>query len=170
MRHGLTRSTFVLITTLALAACGGDEGDGDCEGPTCPGGDDDLGTMSATVTGDVSESFSGEGFFIADDVDNSWGFYLGDDDENASAIWFWGEGGRPGTGTRTLTLDGTTGGWYVHGGTGAFYWAESGTVSITTSSASRMVGSFDFTGTDMNGGEVSIEGTFNVPNWTDQLN
>ncbi len=166
-RHTFVRSTFVLITALAFAACG-DDGD-DCEGPTCPGGGDDLGSLSATVSGDVSDSFSGEGFFAMDEDEDTWGIYMGGTDEDDSAVWFWGNGGQPGTGTHTLTLEGETGGWYVNGETGDFYYAESGTLTITTSNGNRVAGSFDFTASDLGEGEVTVEGTFSAPNWTDEI-
>lgn len=94
---------------------------------------------------------------------------MGGEGDGDSAVWFWGEGSRPGTGTITLTAEGENGGWYVNGDTDAFFWAESGTLTITTSNDSRVAGSFDFTGTDLEGGEVTVEGTFSAPNWTDEL-
>ena len=158
-RHTFMRSAFLFTTVFALAACGDDDDNG-----TGPDGNDDLGTLNASVTGDVSETVSG-GAIFAEDPDGSWGLFMGGDEDDESAIWFAGEGGRPSTGTHAFDVNSEdVGAFYVHGATGNFYFAEEGELVITQSSDSRVVGNFEFTGVDLEGATVSVEGSFNAPN------
>lgn len=157
-RHTFVRSMFLLATAVVFSACGDDDDNG-----TGPGGNE-LGSMSATVTGDVSESFSGTAFYSGDEVDG-WGIYMGGEDETDSGVWIVGqEGARPTTGTHQLSMDGDVGGFYWQGSSEVFYFAEGGTVHITTSNSDRVAGTFEFTGSDLEGGSVVVEGTFNAPN------
>ena len=161
IRHTFVRSTFLFLTTLAFAACDddgtgpGDIGDGN--------GDDQIGEFTASISGDVSESATGGTFFSVDES-GSWGIFLGGEETDDSAVWLFGEGGRPGTGTHTFDVDTDLGAFYVHGATGTAYFADAGTVTVTQSSTTRVTGSFQFTASDIEGGTVTVSGSFNAPN------
>lgn len=165
------RFLLVLPLALALAACDSNDGGGG-PGGGGPGGDDGPGgglpggtlgesSVSVTEAGPFNSSFTGGAFFVFDDEAE-------DDEEVFSIVLYAGSlmsptqtfqemvvinwvGNRPGTGTYPFTLDASDGGAF--GGyvkpvesMPVSIAAEEGTVTITSSSTSRVEGSFTFSG------------------------
>lgn len=159
-RHTFMRSAFLFTTVFAFAACGDDDDNGTGPGN---GNGEEIGELDAEVSGLVDETVTG-GALIFVDADGSWTLAMGEqEDEDGSAIWFGGEGGRPTTGTHTFDLDSDWGAFYIHGPSGDLYLAEEGVLTVTHSSSSRLAGSFEFTAAHFEGtGDVTVEGSFDA--------
>lgn len=164
------RLLFTLLLVLPIAACDSD-GDGDGNGN---GGN--IGSATVTVTGDVQDSYSGSAFFTVDpdDTDIDFGLALFDGAIATAGqgrfVAIGGEGDRPAAGTYPLNT-----GTSVYGGAYANFTsqtnfrsvvAESGTLTITTSSSTRLAGSISFTGSVVTqtgtSGTASVEATFDA--------
>lgn len=170
--------TVATVTALTLVACGGDD---DGVGPDP--GEEPVGSFSATISGDVSASLSGEalhGETVIDDEtgDQGWVAVMGfQETETTSAIMLVRLAGRPGPGTYSLDdltsgegLDASEWGAFVVVATGgqsiAFSgFSTTGTVTITSSSADHVEGSFTIQATGFASGSqtelsVTAQGEF----------
>ncbi len=91
--------SMALVLPFAVTACGDDSTGPDDQG---------TGTFSATVSGDVSDNFSGEAFFgegtDPDTGETGWILWLttSESETTGKAVYFVREGSRPGTGTHSL--------------------------------------------------------------------
>jgi hypothetical protein len=168
------RLLFTLLLVLPLAACDSDsDGDGDGDGG---GNGPNIGSSTVTVTGDVQASYSGSAFFTVDpdDSDVDFGLALFEGAITTAGqgrfVAIGGEGSRPAVGSYPLDT-----GSSVYGGAYADFTdqtnfrsvvAESGTLTITSSSSDRIAGSISFTGSVVTqsgiGGTASVEATFNA--------
>ncbi len=168
---------MALVSGLALVACSSDD-------PTNPGGGGSggggTGSFSATVTGGVTASFSGVAVQAEEDIGTGqlgWIIGLGDPSADASnLIAFVLNGSRPGPGTYQLidlatAPDFLPGEWIAFltlggGMTTVSYlgFSVSGTVTITSSSAELVEGSYNFQVSD--GGQppvvATVTGTFSA--------
>ena len=163
-----TRSLLALAAlALTVSACGSD-------GPTGNDGGGN-GSFTGTISGDISMSVTGEAMFGTSATNNSFGFVLGNDD--AGIIFGRETTGLLGVGTHTVydlvngdeadapasQLVGVIG--ITSGGTDHICFAQGGTVTVTSSTASRMTGSLNVTAECLAGeGQppraVTIAGTF----------
>lgn len=151
-----TSRCFGLAFLLAVAACGGDD----------PAGLDDnnaAGTFQASVTGAITGSFSGNATFLSQAND---AFGLGLFTSATTGQQFVQvnreNGGRPGTGTFTIH-DGSSGGQFIALASiqGVGITSNSGTMTITSSSASEIQGQISYQGTiSGGGGNVTITASF----------
>jgi len=155
--------TFCLALVLGAAACGGsstDEG-----GPGNP-----TGTFSATVTGAASANLSGEAAASTVPGTGRWGITLGVGEPQW--IVFLASGQRPLPGTYpvlapVLVFQMTEPAFSASVQTGGYSSME-GTLTLTSSSPTRVVGSFQFTaerGTVGNPEVVQVQGTFDAINY-----
>ncbi len=158
---------MALVSALALVACSSDD-------PTDPGGGN--GSFNATVTGGVTASFSGvaiQGEAQVEPGQQGWVLLLGDVSTGANSIFIVHFGSRPTNGTYQLIdlIQGfVPGDWgsvlFLGDGTTISYAGFSlhGTVTITSSSAELVAGTFDFQVSD--GGQpmvvVTVTGTFSA--------
>ncbi len=153
-----------LVSALALVACSNDD-------PTDPGIGIPAGTFTATLTGDFTESFSGAAIQGEVLVNTSpvWILELGASNSIFLAI----NGARPPNGTYQITADLTdwpAGEWIGnltldHGpADGYFGGITSGTVTITSSSAELVEGSYNFQVSDGNTNPVvaTVTGSFSA--------
>ncbi len=154
---------MALVSALALVACSSDD-------PTDPGGGN--GSFNATVTGGVTGSFSGvAGQAEVDDIGTGqlgWILALGDFSGASNLIAVALHGSRPGPGTYQL-INVLTAGNFLPGewfaflvlGDGTiesyFGFSVSGTVTITSSSAELVAGTYDFQVSD--GGTPAVVAT-----------
>ncbi len=151
-----------LVSALALVACSSDD-------PTNP--DVANGTFTATLTGDFTESFSGAAIQGEVLVNTSpvWILELGASNSIFLAI----NGARPPNGTYQITADLTdwpAGEWIGnltldHGpADGYFGGITSGTVTITSSSAELVEGSYNFQVSDGNTNPLlaTVTGSFSA--------
>jgi hypothetical protein len=152
---------FVIFGLFFFWGCGDDE-------PTGPGLD---GTFTATISGDMSKSFSGNAWFWSGVVEGETGFVLwlfsdSDNQDMDEAIWFAREGTtRPGTGQYVISNYQTWGddnwnpqhftAWFSQQGTQA--WSVAGSLTITTSASNRFAGSFQFQATGYTSQNVENE-------------
>ncbi len=142
----------VLSTGLFLAGCGGDGG-GDVVGPG-----DDFGTFSVTVSGDINTTVSGSNALHTADFGPPWSVSLNSTEISLSIVK---SSGRPEPGTYSLTAEG--GETYALVQVESFSGASvSGTLTINSSSANQVSGSFDFTAVTSAGVEmqITVTGTF----------
>lgn len=138
--------------TFSLTACDSNDDDND------NGGGTNVGNSSVTVTGDITDSFSGNAYFVVDEEDEDVNFAIAlisgaiTNPNSGQVVALGRDGGRPGTGTYTIDTEGTNtdfhGGYTNYEDESDFSGvvADSGTLQITSSSASRIVGTFTFTG------------------------
>src|SRR5690606_9144513 len=136
------------------AACDSD-GDDDDNG----NGNGQIGNASVTVSGDIEATFSGgNAFFFVDDEDDDLGFGIGlfsgaiTNPTAGQSVGFGRDGGRPAPGTYAIDAEDAgvefTGGYVNYEGTGGdptgatVVVAQTGTLTITSSSNDRVVGSF----------------------------
>ena len=145
-----------LVSAVALVACSSDD-------PMDPVIGIPAGTFTATVTGDVTASFSGAAVQgeAAGPLDwQGWLLVLGDSTSGNNAVFVSYLGARPPNGTyQLIDIAGTAvwdedGEWIgalvLGGGTNFSYIGAtgSGTVTITSSSADLVEGTYDFQVTD----------------------
>ena len=138
-----------------------------------PGGAAGAGTFNANVTGHVTNSFSGEAN-SAPGAPSGWGIALGTGAPPSIVITTF-ESERPSVGTYPIVESVLAPGasetvffasFVAEPGTGS-YTSTSGTLTIQSSSASSVVGSFSFQaqrGTVGNPLVVNVQGTFNATN------
>ena len=158
----------LLAAVLTLAGCK--------EGPAGPDNTDLVGAFDATISGGFSASLTGSALSFTQQ-----GAYLirmDDTEVNGlpGAIGLFYLGGRPPVGSYPVSAGQATSGGFVAiaitgqnaNQNGLAFEAESGTVTITESNASRVQGSFDLTGTGYRGNspadkfEVEITGQFDA--------
>jgi len=151
-----TRHALALTSLVMLAACGG--------GPTPP--KPSTGGFTATVSGAASKSLSGQAGFLV--TTNFFSIAL-NNSAGSGSIQFSRLAGVPAAGT--YQLDGnaqqTSGGFVAlySGGGQENYVSSTGTLTIESSAADRIKGSFSFTGTGGTSGSatVTVTGTFDAP-------
>jgi hypothetical protein len=148
-----------LLFAFTFTACDSDGDDDNGNG----NGNGTVGDASVTVSGDLTDSFSGNAFFLVDENNGELDFALVlssgaiTSPNQGRFVALQREGDRPVPGTYTIdTDDGTEvtfNGGYLNFEespgeiSGAlFVSADSGTLEITSSSADRVVGTFTFTG------------------------
>ncbi|HEX7070943.1 MAG TPA: hypothetical protein VF190_09065 [Rhodothermales bacterium] len=170
LQHILILLCFVAGSAL-LAGCdsGGDDGNGDGNGN---GNGNGNSTFEVQITGEgIDESFEGTAV---------WG--TGEDPETgedafvlvmvagtgttSNAVYFYRASDRPGEGTYELVdiqgevLDGFQAIAFLNN---VIFGATGGTLTISSSSSSRVAGSFSFPAINpVNQAEVTVEGTFNA--------
>ena len=168
---------MALVSALALVACSSDD-------PTGNGGGN--GSFNATVTGGVAGSFSGvaaQGEGPVEAGQQGWILALGDVTTSANSIVVARLGTRPPVGTYQL-IDLVSAGAFLPGDWGGFLFlvgptdisyfgfSVSGTVTITSSSADRVEGTFDFQVSDggnppvvatVTGSFIAVGGVVNLP-------
>lgn len=163
---------FSLFLILSFAACdSADDGDGDGNG----GGV--LGDANVTIDGDVEGSLSGSAVFGMDAPNNNFGIALFEGDFIATPtgefVFIGYEGGRPGEGEYQISNDESDSvfvGVYTSDASnptgGTLISAQNGTLTITSSSSDRVVGSFTFTGPVFSGtgtqGTATVAGSFDA--------
>jgi hypothetical protein len=141
---------MALALPFALSACGDDS--------TGPDDDQGAGTFSATVSGGVSDSFSGQAFFgegtDPDTDETGWVLWLttSESETSGQAIYFVRQGTRPGTGTHSLAdiendelAAGAIGAMmidYESDSFGGVFVSTGGSLVLSESDNDRMKGSF----------------------------
>jgi hypothetical protein len=154
------RTQSVVLLAAACVACS--------ESPTRSGNDNDdvntAGSYTASVTGAVTRNIQGPAVFTSRPGDLG-AVGLGTPGGNMILISRYGSG-RPGTGTYAIT-DGANNGWHAsyHSDThpAAFFSGE-GQLKITSSTPTRVQGSFSFTAFQWADPavQVTLTGTFNA--------
>ena len=149
---------LALIGTVAVAGCGSDDGDRGF-------GPGNQGSMSATVTGDVTATLSGIAAFSVYDDGGTDVFELllmsGSLVDATHVIAFSREGSRPANGTYPIgDAAGNMYGTFYIDATGATFIFTGGSVTITSSGAGGVSGTFTVQGVDVDLNTVSITGTF----------
>lgn len=162
---------FSLFLALTFAACDSD-GDGDSNGNG--NGNSDIGNANVTISGDVSGSFSGSAIFGADAEDGT-GFTIVLFDQTITTlatgqfVAMGTDGERPSPGQYDFeAASGVSfgGGYFSSDGstTGTIVSAQSGTLTITSSSSDQVSGNFTFTGQAISNGGVAgtatVSGSF----------
>lgn len=150
----LIAPTFVLALVLALvlSACGSDD-------PTGPG-EGASGTFQATLSGDVTASLTGGAMFTTVPGE-AFVLNFSTGDASGSMGIELEELGRPGTGT--IQLGSSTSGAYGYGVVGnTLFFSESGSVTITSSSSTALVGTFQFEAQTPTADEITVTGTFSA--------
>jgi len=155
-----------LALLLFLGACGSDSS----SNPT-----DQPGSFTATVTGDFTADLSGLATSTGGSGTGGWGIVLGPGSQQSITILTPGND-RPAAGTypimrgvQAITAPGTpfAASLTVAAGTGSFSSSE-GSLTITSSSSTRVVGTFYFEadrGTVGNPEIVNVEGSFSTQNF-----
>jgi hypothetical protein len=152
------------LTSLALlAGCG--------DGPTPPKPKPSAGNFTATVSGAASKTLSGEAGFVV--TPNTFSIALSNS-SGVGYIQFSRLAGIPAVGTYQLDANaqqnsGVFGAIYS-GGAQENYVSSGGTLTVATSSADRVTGSFAFTGLGGTSGTatVTITGSFDAPRLSGQ--
>ncbi len=161
----LSLACFLLV----LSACDSG-GNDDREGP-----DDFVGSAQVTLAGALNDTFSGSAVFVPEDTG---GFIItlvnggpmAPAGNNFKAVSFVGFEDDEPSGTRVLGGDEGIYTLYTvveSGKATVIVNADAGSVTFTTSSANRLVGTFEFTGTALDGdldelGEVTLKGQFDA--------
>ena len=154
----MSRGALALTSLALLAACG--------DGPTPPRPEPSAGSFTATVSGAASKSLSGQAGFVV--TTNFFSIALSNSSGNGS-IQFSRLAGVPATGTYQLDASAAqnSGAFAAiySGGAQENYVSTGGSLTITASSADRVKGSFNFTGTGGTSGTatVTITGSFDAP-------
>lgn len=153
----VTASGAIALTSLVLlTACGGE--------PTSP--KTQPGSFTATVSGAASKSLSGQAGFLV--TTNLFSISL-NNGAGTGSIQFSRLAGVPAAGTYQLDANAQqNSGAFVaiySGGAQENYVSTTGTLTITSSSADRIKGTFSFTGTGGTSGSatVTVTGGFDAP-------
>jgi hypothetical protein len=156
-----TASALALASFALVTACGGGN---DCCGPK-----PQPGTFSANVAGASSATLSGNAGFVL--TSNILTIALSSS-SGSSSIQLTRMGGLPASGSYQIDPNaspssGAFVATYAGGGTNNFA-GTSGTVTISSSAADRVRGSFNFTATGGTSGTatVTVSGTFDAPQLT----
>ena len=163
---GLIRRPSGLATAAVLLVATASTGCGDGTGPE---GDADLGSFSVTVTGDAELTASGDGVFHGPGAEGSWFATINSPEISMTIL---SGSGRPSPGTHQLAGSGEDGS-FGEGETGISLQfqegevnfsgeSDSGTLTIDSSSADRVSGSFSFDAVSFGGEQiqVTVTGTF----------
>lgn len=181
--------TLTLILGAALVtACGGDD-DKNPTGPGNGGGTDVNGSFAAEVSGDFADDFAGEAGFASVNTNDERGFFIAlstpdSVESNVAAIIFVREDHTiPGNGTYTIASDSETAtasqfvvtGVFENAQQGYLCGSTGGSVTVTSSAATRVRGSFAMTMdcVDVETFEeiaVEVEGTFDSRGGVTQTN
>jgi hypothetical protein len=152
-----TRRAFALTTLVLLTACGGGDG------PTPP--KPQSGSFTATVTGAASKTLSGQaGFLVTTNL-----FSIALNNNAGGSIQFSRLAGVPAEGTYQLDANAPqNSGAFVaiySGGGQENYVSTTGSLTVTSSSADRIRGTFSFTGAGGTSGSasVTVTGSFDAP-------
>lgn len=147
---------LAVLATLALGC--GDDGSG-------PNGGN--GSHSITVSGDATASLSGNAYFQVTTVDPDTYFGIALTDASPTSetfnhfLYIDRDGGRPGPGTYTVGVEaGNIDAGLMMDDGATLWYATAGSVTITSSSASGVNGTFSFTAEDFGGNTVTITGSF----------
>lgn len=156
---GLAAAAVLFVAT----ACTGSDGGTGLEG------DAELGSFSVTVTGDAEMTASGEGVFHSTGAQGSWSATITSPEISMAIV---SGSGRPATGTHQLAGSGEDGA-FGDGETGVSLQFQqgqidfsgesvSGTLTIDSSTADRVSGSFLFNAVSTAGEQiqVTVTGTF----------
>jgi len=150
-----------LALAFLLSSCGGDDD------PSGPNGDPQgtLGTFSATFTGDIAATTSGSAIF-ASIQGEGFGLSFTSSTQSATFTIARNTSGRPGQGSVNIG-DGSEGdvqGVLYVGGVinNVTFVSTSGTLTITSSSASRLQGTFSFQAATGASGTTTVTGSFNA--------
>jgi hypothetical protein len=152
-----TWRAFALTSLAVLTACGGD-------GPTSP--KSQPGSFTATVSGAASKSLSGQAGFLV--TTNFFSISL-NNGAGTGSIQFSRLAGVPAAGTYQLDASAqqNSGAFAAiySGGAQENYVSTAGSLTITSSSADRIKGTFSFTGTGGTSGSatVTVTGSFDAP-------
>ena len=167
MKHATITWLACLALLLSLPACDSTDSDDNGSG-------NQPGTFSATVTGAVSASLSGVAVSTGSAITGGWGIVLAPGSAQSITILTPGRD-RPPEGTFPIVV-------FIQGGGGtavqciasivavpgvSSYTSTGGTLTIESSAATRVTGSFSFAaqrGTVGNPQNVEAEGTFNATN------
>lgn len=172
MKYNQILGFVLLMGVFVFFGCGDDD-------PTGPGDD---GMFTATISGDINKSLSGNAWFWSGVIEGESGFVLWlfseiDNEDIDDAIWFSREGTtRPGTGQYVISNYENWGeegwnpqhfmAWYT--GDETIVWSVSGSITLTTSTSNRVAGNFQFQASGMssqNQGDqisVTISGEFDA--------
>lgn len=154
----IARRALALTSFILLGACGGGDG------PVTP--KLQAGSFTATVSGAASKSLSGQAGFLV--TTNLFTIALSPS-TGVGSIQLSRLAGIPAAGTYQLDPNAQPGsGAFValySGGAQENYVSSGGTVTISSASADRVKGTFNFTGTGGTSGSatVTISGTFDAP-------
>ncbi len=156
---------FILLFTVAFFF-------GCDDNSTGPG---DAGSFTVKITGDVNREFSGSAVFVITTQPEE-GFSLalvsGDErEESALMVTFLFGTASPGKGTHPISEDASQtsfASWYTSSEHQEYFFAESGSMTVTTATDKRFAGSFQYTATGWTGDdyetdkEVTISGDFDA--------
>lgn len=162
-----TRTIFTALAAISLVACG------DSRDPSGPG--DDYG-FELAVSGDMTAELEGDAFFGEDTGANGepvFAILLMNEDEESMVLLAKPGTQRPGVGSYTFAVEPGNSSW-----SGAltstdgdellgFFIAESGTITITESTATRLRGTIQFQGSGFVGdleieADVTVSGEFDA--------
>lgn len=150
------RRAFALTSLVLLTACGA--------GPTAP--KSQPGSFTATVSGAASKSLTGQAGFLV--TTNLFSISL-NNGAGTGSIQFSRLAGVPAAGTYQLDANAQqNSGAFVaiySGGAQENYVSTAGSLTITSSSADRIKGTFSFTGAGGTSGSatVTVSGSFDAP-------
>lgn len=156
----LVASAVTALVVCALVACSGNE-------PTDPGDDDEMGTATVHITGDLERTYTGSAQYATNIFDEgTFSLAIADPDGEMSLILL-REGGRPAVGTHpvgdftsslqaNLILE-------VSGLDDQFFASEDGTLTIATSSTVQLNGTLTFTALNVfETGELEVSVIFSA--------
>ena len=171
----INRVLLAIPAALLLAACGGGDG---ATGPNENPGPGQNGTFSGTIAGGLSKSVTGEAVFGTSAAEGGFALMLGDD--NDGFVFGREVAGIPGTGTYEMwdltddeteeeempetAISGVFG--LTNGGTSHLCYTTGGTITITTSTSTRLAGNLNVTATCYNAASgaptnITLTGQFN---------
>lgn len=155
---------FILLFTVAFFF-----GCDDDDGPTGPEGE---GSFTVTISGDISRQFSGSAVFAINKEQGEEGFALalaaGEDNEETLMLvsFFLVTGTPPGKGTYVIGESATETifhSWYnATGEYNEMFFAESGSITVNSSSNTRFAGSFQYTAKGWISGDYETEKEVNI--------
>ncbi len=175
MNRNLIYFLIVVISTILFIGCSDDDD------PMGPG---NQGSFSISISGAISKNITGFAWFWGGTVEGESGFvlWLSTDDDmdmgnTGESLWFAREGtARPGTGSHIIGNydESYEEGWNPqhffawYSDDTHYFWSNSGSMNVTTSSSNRFAGNFQFsaigyTSNDWeNEVEVTISGEFDA--------
>jgi hypothetical protein len=167
MSRVLSVVALCLAVTVMLSSCDSGGSDGDDNNKN-----NSPGSFSATITGHVSASLAGVAVSTGSAGTGGWGIVFGPGKLETMTLVAAAED-RPSSGTHPIVAFNETssttpeieffGSVVLENGT-ASYSTKSGTLTITSSSSTRVEGSFNFTAERFVGQEITVTGTFSATN------